>query len=442
MSDRLTPPPPRPLPPEVRDRIRGTVTAGLERSSRPRIERLRAPLAVAASVAVLAAGAAIIAQSVGTNGGVGTPTTAPTTSSGASRPTLNPAEANAELDRCWAAVQQAGKAGSFPDRSQWQPVFNVEFVLDLHVTAARAAGKPLFCATTLTTVTVSDPNATPGYAKGSRTGSLLFSPTGIIAGVADPSWPAVRNSVEHSAGSGYATITPGDHLFVTYHSVRLPSDSVRVGVERSDGFVAPMDTSPARLTLPAPPPPAVSIVDRPVNPPDRTSERGHWFAQCLASSTFPVPDPDVWEPGASVTVGGSQLMIVRNGSRLAYCERHTTSTGKPDSYVYSFIPSGADGPGLSTPDRPVVHLTTPFPGRSREGGGVVMGAAPGAATRMQLVLGSTEVVDADVWNSTFAAALPAGSLDEGMNPTPAGKIVMVRVYDANNAVIYEGPLDS
>src|SRR5439155_17705757 len=122
---------------------------------RPRRFRYgRAPLAVAAGVAVLAAGAVIVGQSV--NGGAGRPgdrQVPPTGTSSASRP-FDPRKANADLDRCWAAIQAEGKAGDYPDRSRWRAVSTGHYVW-VSITAAFADGKPLFCQTSVTTTRVS-----------------------------------------------------------------------------------------------------------------------------------------------------------------------------------------------------------------------------------------------------------------------------------------------
>ncbi|MET1074352.1 MAG: hypothetical protein ABWY11_17020, partial [Umezawaea sp.] len=69
--------------------------------------------------------------------------------------------ATAALDRCWSAVRRQGVADRFPDRSRWRAVLTVGDS-QIGVVAARADGKPLFCQTTATTATVTDPSAAPG----------------------------------------------------------------------------------------------------------------------------------------------------------------------------------------------------------------------------------------------------------------------------------------
>ncbi len=189
-------PPRRSLPPEVRARIRGVTDSG--RAEPPRQEsRYRGPLAVAAGVAVLAAGAVVLGQSVN-----GTPedfrpgTTPPTTTAvPVQGPELTVTEPDAttteDLDRCGAAAAASPRADEFAPRAAWEPVFTATDDVVRVVAFREYGGKPGFCEVTETTATVSDPSAetmplgidlaqTP-------TGdlyALYVSPTGMIAGVA------------------------------------------------------------------------------------------------------------------------------------------------------------------------------------------------------------------------------------------------------------------
>lgn len=205
----LTPPPRRPLPPQTRARIRARVTAGLAPASVTRMNRLRAPLAAAASVAVLAAGAAIVAQSVGGHGdgsiGVASSSSRPAgpTTSGSGRPTrpagpppqlLPPTAAGiAEaLDRCAAVAAASPRVREFAPRQAWQPVYAIERDGHRIVAFKEYGGKPGFCDVTSRTATVSDPSAEPmSLGKQDIPGSQAFdyyalylSEAGVLAGVA------------------------------------------------------------------------------------------------------------------------------------------------------------------------------------------------------------------------------------------------------------------
>jgi len=219
MTGDLNLPPRHRLPANVHDRIRTTVLAGIRRPAPSWQNRARPPLAVAAGVAVLAVGVGIVVQSAteGPGGGPG-PTRPP--SSTLQPPPLDPAAAAVDLDRCWAQLQQSGKAGSVSARETWVPVFAVtEFGRTM--TAARAAGKPLFCETTRTTVTVSDPNATPGYARGTSTAAMLVSADGGIGGVVGPDWRSmVFLTVAPSGASEQTEAFIKDGLFVDYQTTR------------------------------------------------------------------------------------------------------------------------------------------------------------------------------------------------------------------------------
>jgi hypothetical protein len=194
-------PPSRTLPSEVRDRIRTAVNGTAPPS------RHRAPLSVAAAVAVLAIGAVIIGQST-----AGTPDgfRPGTTSTGSAPPsqrvdtapplvvTQPDARTNTDLDRCGTVVAASPRAHEFPPRSAWVPMFTAEPRDGLtRVIAFRefsSQGKPGFCeitrieGTTATeSVTVSDPSAeTMALAADGTVDiyALYLSNSGMLAGVA------------------------------------------------------------------------------------------------------------------------------------------------------------------------------------------------------------------------------------------------------------------
>lgn len=252
-------PPRRSLPPEVRDRIRGVTDSGLAEPLRQE-SRYRGPLAVAAGVAVLAAGAVVLGQSV--NGtpddfrpGMTPPTTSPTapgeTHEEAPFPelTVSPPDANTteDLDRCGAAVQASSRADEFPPRDAWEPVFTVTKG-DVRIIAFREYGaKPGFCEVDATTATVSDPSAETmpiGIDMADLpTGdlyALYLSDTGLMAGVGqgvDSLEFGVSNVDPVKGGTAHRASPPvfQDELFVVDVGGLTHGSRIDVTVRDPDG---------------------------------------------------------------------------------------------------------------------------------------------------------------------------------------------------------------
>jgi hypothetical protein len=189
-------PPRRTLPPEVRGRIRTRVTPTATPSW---TVRHRAPLSVAAAVAVVAAGAVIIGQSVaGTPDDFRAGEVPPTSVTGQTPtyeiqpiPTVDPIPPNAQttedLDHCGAVVEASPRAHEFAPRSSWEPVYTVVRG-SVRITAFREyGGKPAFCEIDGPTATVSDPSAeTTQLAMdgGIDIYALYVGQSGLVAGVA------------------------------------------------------------------------------------------------------------------------------------------------------------------------------------------------------------------------------------------------------------------
>jgi hypothetical protein len=369
-NDDLKLPPRRPMPPEVHDRVRARVFGEVESPLRARLNRARPPLAVAASVAVLAAGAAIVAQSV--HGG-DTPPVAPTTTVPTPQPPpIDPAAANANMDRCWAAVLAAGKAADVPDRATWRAVMALPYPNDA-ITAVRADGRPLFCETTPTAVTVSDPNAQPTYANGTGTAALLITRSGIVAGVVDPSWYHLITEAFSPGGSKSEDVPfVQDGIFVTRTNnatgpgARFTARRAAVG-EADHRLLYRTSTSPPpgqtaaplwahpELDLPLPAPPLVAVTDHPAPVADRSSEAGAFLGECIAKSDTAVVDPDFWRPVVLAGAGSDRAVLARLGDRIATCATseasHTFSKdagpskpGDPIQYVIRFGPNARSGP--------------------------------------------------------------------------------------------------
>jgi hypothetical protein len=401
MSDDFPNPPQRPLPPEVRDRLRAKLYRDIASQQRRPADRVRGPLSIAAGVAVLAAGAMIVAQSV-TGGTDNPPPGNPTTTVSQPHPPLDMEKAKADLDRCFAAAQQAGKADRFPPRTQWNPVNTYGFY-GIGVTGIRGGSKTFFCETTHTEVTISDPDATPQPAAGSATAALLQTKLGTLAGVVDESWPWPWAEFSRPSGRATQPLNVRSGLFINGGKDRGP---VRVNKD------AP-DNSGQWEVLPTAPPPAVSIVDRPADPPpDRTSDRGRKLDECVkaADAALGVEDAQSWRPGAVLDLDGERIAMARNEFGFANC---WSVNGTP-----GFL-GGGPRPSIGRPE----SLGSTF---ELKGGTAVAGVVPEATTRMA-VSGQGAI---DVHDGTFVVFLPQG-LDKDTKAT---------LFAADDRVIYEGPL--
>ncbi|WP_020673488.1 hypothetical protein [Amycolatopsis nigrescens] len=407
----------RELPPEVRGKLRAALEEGMNPAVGKGFSAVRRPLAVAAGVTLLFGAAVVTAQYL-------RPTEGPGPAIGQTPGPLqgvrlDASKAAAELDRCWAAVQAEGKAGLFPDRSEWVPVFTTgpEAGLpgnDVNIVAARAGGKPLFCETTRTTVTVSDPNAAPAYIGGTKTGAVMFSPNGVISAVLDPSWQVVGYRVETAAGSSSGTPVPfGDHLLVQRTGYRLATAKITLGKDLSPG---------GQLALPPAPPPAVSVTDRPVTPPpDRSSAAGRFLGECLAKAQNLVADPDRFQPGPLLTVGGSELVTSNDGDIALVCSSPPAGDRGPTLDVRS-LPRDA-APVRATLFNPV--------GAVGGSGNIIGGATPPEATRMTVRFGQGAMLEVPISHGAFGLEMPEHTGFDLPELT-------AKVYDATDRVLYDG----
>jgi hypothetical protein len=431
----FTMPPDREMPSDVRDRLREKLWDEVHAPFRP--SRSRAPIAVAAGVAVLAAGAVVAAQLGGSPAPAAAPQEIPTPMTSATE-----SDAGAQLDRCWSAVRTSGLADAFPDRTQWTVSFSFESS-GAEVVAARADGKPLFCETTLTSVTVSDPNATPQYAQDTTTAALLATPSGIVAGVADPRWTALQ--VRANEREGPVSFTPAeqhDGLFVTYTG-HTPEQKVPMRVRQLPEQAGPTngpdddDQNYPLRPLPAPPKAALSIVDHPAAPPDRATQRGKELAGCLAAADGPVPDRDSWQPGAQATIDGSQLIMAYNDRGVGTCLWHP---GHPDAQSATitqfdpYIPFAKDPQPIQT-----ATIWVGIRNRDTEGGMAIMGTVQPEAARMQVAFDG-KPLETDLAHGTFVTKIldtytENGSLNEG-----ALDRFTVTINDPKGNQLYNGPL--
>jgi hypothetical protein len=452
--DDLKLPPRRPLPAEAHDRMRATVLDGLHSPGRSRAHRTRPPLAVAATVAVLAAGAAIVTQSVSGDSGTASPvspnSSAPTVPAPPKAPPLDVVAARTNLDRCWSAVQQAGKAASVPARDTWTAVFAVPNE-GRTLTAVRADTKPMFCETTAATVTVSDPNATPVYATGSTTGALIMSADGATGGVADPTWLSLDFvDVGQSGASGGGPAIVQDGFFVWFNGfAKGPGarSTVRQTVPGHPETPLPVpvggvSTAPkpgepeagrthAELDLPAAPAALVTMTDRPGPAQDRTSESGKFLGECLAKSDTVVVDPARWAPVIVQSLNADRYALARNGDQFATCqatEEHLdpNDVSKTTTY-YQFMPTYGDPRRAEGP----IEFSRWLPGPGHYL--VVVGALRAGVATMDITDSTGNTFQAQVASGGFSAAL------SGQWPQDSTNFTAVLRGSGHN-VIYEGPI--
>lgn len=392
-------PPRRDLPDNVRERLRTRVMG-----DQPGKSRSRGLLATAAAV-VLVAGALALSTSIERT----QPTaTDPTTTQADPTLPFSPPTMEEELDRCWAALVDAGKTDGYPDRSEWRGV--VKDFGGGNVTAAWAGETPIICATTPSQVTVSSPTATPEYLGDSRTGVLMRTESGVVAGVLDPTWSNVEVEYLYPDGAfngGAAHQADGLFVFSSLENLRDPRLDLRIRrLEPGQSVpVNPLDGTPAGLG-PAP----VTVFDR-LGAPDEYGQTG--MTACLKDAD--VPDVESWEPGADWMgrVGGRIIggggLLARNGDQMYVCDPFQTPNAFIDLGTHP-LPAANDAPIRLAAD-------LDFP--------TVLGLVSADAAYVDVYFGTFSLRTAVV-NSTFAVE-------------DAGTVTKVEVFDRNHALLYTGP---
>jgi len=392
-------PPRRTMPDDVRERLRTRVLG-----DQPGRSRSRGRLAAAAAVTLVAGGLVLSTSVDRTQPTADDPTTTQTDPA----PPYTLPTMEEELDRCWAALVEAGKTDGYPDRSEWRGV--VKDFGGGNVTAAWAGETPIICATTPAYVSVSSPTATPEYLEDSRTGVLLRTESGVVAGVLDPTWSNVEVEYLYPDGAfngGAAYQADGLFVFSSLENLRDPRLDLRIRrLEPGQSVpVNPLDGTPAGLG-PAP----VTVFDRPGGPHEYARTN---LAGCLQDAG--VPDVERWQPGAEWLgrVGGRVFggggVLTRNGDQMGVCEQNQT----PNAFIdLGTHPLPADG-------EPPIRLRADldFP--------VVMGLVSAGAAYVDVHFGTFSLRTAVV-NSTFAVE-------------DAGNVTQVEVFDRNHNRLYTGP---
>ena len=397
MTDKLNFPPRRELPPEVRERMRAELDRGM--SGRPQLTRV---LAVAAAVVVFAVGAVVLTQ-------------VDRSPHSSSAPVAHVPSAG-WFDRCWAAVLRSGKTADVPDVSTWVKVALASQGAD-SVLSFTADGKPVFCETTTTTVTLSNPNARPVYPPGTNTTLLLHTGTGLVAGLGDPTWPGVE--LELADGLGVSTANPvgPQRQFTSFTGLAPDQDQL---FARSYTPGKPL-TGP-HAELPPAPAPLFSIVDRPGS---TTSPAGKALETCLNAVPDAPADRDAYVPGAMLTDGRYQVVLGQAPGHALACvtepDPANPATLRHQLYLDTFIGQSIPVRRLSVPGLGPDGTKVPF-----------VGTVPPASVSMIADFGIGGPTDIPVANGTFAVWLPAGakSIDNGQS--------WVEPKDANGVSTFNG----
>lgn len=381
-------PPDRDLPPEVRERLRSAVVSGLDTTPR---RSVRGPVAAAFAVVLLVTGgvlAARLPRHGGTAASVSTVTAA------------QPADAR----RCASALDAAGPAGTWADATTWRRVFQVSDE-GRHVTALLVNGRPMFCETTLTTVTVSAPAWSAGVPADAPAAALLGSDDGVVAGVVRPGARGLVVTFHDGNGSHRRTATVADGLFVAFgppHGVRHSTVTVSV----TD--VASSRPAPAAWSQPlATPAPVVFRTDRP--------EHGTADDPCVELSAGrggPVLDAGGWRGGAAV----GDAVVDYDSAAGALCDRQ--HGGTPE---FSYL-----GPPPATGRMPLLVAYE----RNTDTGLVLAGLVAPDVGRVEFTT-TSGAGSARLIGPTFAVALdvPGDARD-----------VRVAVVDRSGDLIYHGAL--
>ncbi|EME57673.1 hypothetical protein [Amycolatopsis decaplanina] len=424
MTDDLGLPGRRELPPEVLDNLRMSLREGMGKPA-----RRRWPIVAAAAAVVLVLAGALVATVVIREPDGPGPAVASDPDFALELPKAIPA-----MDRCWAEIRKQDRTADFPVRDEWVPQFTVApSWTSVTVVAVRAGDKIFFCETTSTTVTVSDPNAAPSYAAGTKAAALLMSRAGTVAGVADPGWEKMElfGRTADTTGGSEVHVFRNGNLFVELSQSKPSRTTYSVGPYTG----APDEgITDAPHALPPAPEPAVTNIDRvPPSVPSRDTPAGEFFKTCLAGATEPLPDEDAYEIGTLLEGDDVKVVTARLGDRIAVCQGGLGYRDGTSEYYRVF----AD---VTTERRPVRKLLVETLGAAEQGGSgnaqnPFVGVVPLAATTVKLDFGAGKKVDAAVTAGTFAVWRP--KLPGAMDPNSQVGVV---VLDAEGKTLHEGTL--
>jgi hypothetical protein len=171
-------------------------------------------------------------------------------------------------------------------------------------------------------------------------------------------------------------------------------------------------------------------VDRPAGPVDRTSTNGVLLGQCIARTDTTVVDPQSWQPGAVLHVGGSTILMAHNADAAAACAI-IPQAGSPTSYTFSQQPQ----PYSRNMKDPLTFFEDiPPTGVGSEGPlTLVVGAVGDNVAKLQLLFSDGSTTDATPVNSTFvlAATKPAAGGE------PVATAQYLRGFDSHGRQLFQ-----
>lgn len=308
------------------------------------------------------------------------------------------------LDRCAAALATAGLAERYPQRSGWRPLARV--VRSSMSATLVDAEVPFVCATSPSTVEVSDPKAAVPV---DRALLIVSTPSGVLAAVApDETWVQVTTDGEQP------TVLAAQRYFLRVMS-RPITDAGRLVVTVSDTGGVRSVGAPDRLA-----PPALRVIDRQVAPADQSAGAAELLRRCQA-----VADADQtpgWAPAQVMAyLRGDQparLLVAVRGSVIGGC-----SVAPGDVTPLRFWGSNAiDGA------RPFVWRDS-LPNIPAD---MVAGPVRPEVVRMEVSDGAARRWAIAVAGETFVGRAPFGA------PTDPRSLT-VSAYAADGTLLYQGP---
>lgn len=421
MSDEFSfePPADRAMDPALRERLAQRVFTAIE--APPASSRRRGPVFAAAGIVVLAGISAVVATTIGhlnTPSPVGTPAAAH----------------NADIARCATAADKVGFHG-LDDQGTLRSIFSAGG-FGRQVTGFRSAGgQAMFCETTATTVTVSQPDQPSTVPAGSFARGLLTSDDGVIAGVAPPGTTGLTVNVDMTrpgelgpySSDGTATVSDGMFIFVAKQAISTAPGKV-TGEDKAytdDGGALPDGDHP-QLTKPAAP--LTFAVDRPA-PGAATALLTTCLGQASTGRHESVLDQASLSAGASSTVhedtSSASTTIAYDATQVATC---SILTGELPGVGYVSVPRAQ-----LTDQHPVQLNSIGTSWRDRfEFDGMI---APNVG-KISVKTPSGSTADATIVGPTFTVVVPMSGQDRFGDPYAFAATIL----DTQGKVIYQGPL--
>jgi hypothetical protein len=307
------------------------------------------------------------------------------------------------LDRCADALDSAGFAGRYPERTAWRPIAQLVgggtsmTLLDAEV--------PFVCATGPSTVEVSDPQAAVPI---DRALLIASTPSGLLAAVA-PAEARVEVTVDGERPSSLTANTTFLRL-----APRPITNAGQLAVTISDARGVRTIGAPERLA-----PPALRVVDRKFVPADPSTGAADLLRRCLAVAGADAAQG--WAPAQVLAYRGAEqpasLLVAAHPSAVGGC---SVAPGE----VTPLRPWGPSAGGA----RPFVWLS-PLPDLAAD---LVAGPARAEVVRMEVSTGDGRRWPVAVAGGTFAGQAPPGA------PTDPRSLT-VSAYAADDTLLYEGP---